>query len=76
MVNQGRACVIVTPSTHEPTHKTVWDIHTNGNVFPELAVWDVHKNINEFLGLTMSVIHTYGNVFSRIHRVGCTYLRK
>ena len=21
--------MIVTPFTHEPTHKTVWDVHTN-----------------------------------------------
>ena len=29
MVNRGRACVIVTPNTHEAIHKTVWDVHTN-----------------------------------------------
>ena len=55
--------MIVTPFTHEPTHKTVWDVHTNGNVFPGLTVWDVHKNGNVFLGLTVCDIHTYGNVF-------------
>ena len=70
--------MIVTPFTHEPTHKTVWDvhknrniflglnegdIHTNGNVFPGLTVWDIHKNRNVFLGLTMCDIHTNGNVF-------------
>ena len=97
--------MIVTRITHEPIHKTVWDVHTNGNVFPILTVWDVHKNGNIFLGLTMRDIltygnvflgftvwdvHTYGNVFwdspcgmyilmemfSGIHRVGCTYLWK
>ena len=55
--------MIVTPFTHEPTHKTVWDVHTNGNVFPGLTVWDVHKNGNVFLGLTVCDIHTNGNVF-------------
>ena len=97
--------MIVTPFTHEPTHKTVWDLRPNGNIFPGLTVWDVHKNGNVFLGLTMCDIHTNGNIFlgftvwdvhsygndlwdlpcgmyiptemiSRIHRVGCTYLRK
>ena len=62
-VNQGRACVIVTPFTHEHIHKTVWDVHTNGNVFPGLTVWDVHKNGNVFLGLTVCDIHTNENVF-------------
>ena len=55
--------MIVTPFTHEPTHKTAWDVHTNGKVFPELTVWDVHKNGNVFLGLTVCDIHTNGNVF-------------
>ena len=67
--------MIVTPSTHEPTQKIVWDVHTNGNVLPRLTVWDVHKNGNIFLGLTVCDIHTNGNV-SGIHRVGCTYLQK
>ena len=82
--------MIVTPFTHEPTHKTVWDVHMNGNVFPGLTVWDVHKNGNVFLGLTVCDIHTNGNVFLGLpcgmyiptemifsdYRVGCTYLRK
>ena len=55
--------MIVTPFTHEPTHKTVWDVRPNGNVFPGLTVWDVHKNGNIFLGLTVCDIHTNGNVF-------------
>ena len=55
--------MIVTPFAHEPTHKTVWDVHMNGNVFPRLTVWDVDKNGNTFLGLTLCDIHTYGNVF-------------
>ena len=55
--------MIVTPFTHEPTHKTVWDVHTNENVFPRLTVRDVHKNGNVFLGLTVCDIHTNGNVF-------------
>ena len=55
--------MIVTPFTHEPTHKTVWDVCTNGNVYPGLTVWDVHKNGNVFLGLTVCDIHTNGNVF-------------
>ena len=55
--------MIVTPFTHEPTHKTVWDVRTNGNVFPGLTMWDVHKNENVFLGLTVCDIHTNGNVF-------------
>ena len=55
--------MIVTPFTHEPTHKTVWDVRTNGNIFPGLTVWDVHKNGNVFLGLTVCYIHTNGNVF-------------
>ena len=55
--------MIVTPFTHKPTHKTVWDVHMNGNVFPGLTVWDVHKNGNVFLGLTVCDIHTNGNVF-------------
>ena len=53
----------VTPFTHDPTHKTVWDVRTNGNVFPGLTVWDVHKNGNVFLGWTVCDIHTNGNVF-------------
>ena len=55
--------MIVTPFTHEPTHKTMWDVRPNGNVFPGLTVWDVHKNGNVFLGLTVCDIHTNGNVF-------------
>ena len=63
--------MIVTHFTHEPTHKTVWDVRPNGNVFPGLTVWDVHKNGNVFLaylrkcflGLTVWDVHTYGNVF-------------
>ena len=55
--------MIVTPFTHEPTHKTVWDVRTNGNFFPGLTVWDVHKNGNVFLGLTVCDIHMNGNVF-------------
>ena len=58
MVNQGRACVIVTPITHETIHKPVWDVHTNGNVFPRLTVWDVHSNGNVFPGLTVWDVHT------------------
>ena len=50
--------MIVTPFTHELIHKTVWDVHTNVNVFPGLTVWDVHKNGNVFLGLTVCDIHT------------------
>ena len=41
----------------------MWDVHTNGNVFPALTVWDVHKNGNVFLGLTVCDVHTNGNVF-------------
>ena len=55
--------MIVTPFTHEPTHKTVWDVRPNGNVSPGLTVWDVHKNGNVFLGLTVCDIRTNGNVF-------------
>ena len=55
--------MIVTPFTHERIHKTVWDVHPNGNVFPGLTVWDVHKNGNVLLGLTVCDIHTNGNVF-------------
>ena len=55
--------MIVTPFTHERIHKTVWDVHTNGNVFPGLTLWDVHKNRNVFLGFTMCDIHTNRNVF-------------
>ena len=55
--------MIVTPFTHDRIHKTVWDVHPNGNVFPGLTVWDVHKNENVFLGLTVCDIHTNGNVF-------------
>ena len=57
--------MIVTPFTHERIHKTMWDVHLNGNVFPGLTVWDVHKNGNVFLGLTVCDIHTNGNVFLR-----------
>ena len=55
--------MIVTPFTHEPTHKTVWDLRPNGNIFPGLTVWEVHKNGNVFLGLIVCDIHTNGNVF-------------
>ena len=55
--------MIFTPFTHEPTHKTVWDVRPNGNIFLGLTVWDVHKNGNVFLGLTVCDIHTNGNVF-------------
>ena len=55
--------MIVTPFTHEPIHKTVWDVHMNGNVFSGLTMWDVHTNGNVFLGLTICDIHTNGNVF-------------
>ena len=55
--------MIVTPFTHEPTHKTVWDVRPNENIFHGLTVWDVHKNGNVFLGLTVCDIHTNGNVF-------------
>ena len=55
--------MIVKPFTHERIHKTLWDVHTNENVFPGFSMWNVHKNINEFLGLTVCDIHTYGNVF-------------
>ena len=55
--------MIVTPFTHEPTHKTVWDLRPNENIFPGLTVWDVHKNGNVFLGLTVCDIHTNENVF-------------
>ena len=63
MVNQGRACVIVTPITHEPINKPVWDVHTNENVFPGLTLWDVHTNGNVFPGLTMWDVHTNENIF-------------
>ena len=55
--------MIVTPFTHEPTHKTVRNVRSSRNVFPGLTVWDVHKNGNVFLGLTVCDIHTNGNVF-------------
>ena len=57
--------MIVTPFTHERIYKTVWDIHTNGNVnvFPGLTMWDIHKNGNVFIGLTMCDIHANRNVF-------------
>ena len=55
--------MIVTPFRHEPTHKTVWDVCSNENVFPRLTVWDVHKNGNIFLGLTVCDIYTNGNDF-------------
>ena len=55
--------MIVTPFTHEPTHKTVWVVHKNENVFAGLTVWDVHQNGNVFLGLTVWDVHTYGNDF-------------
>ena len=41
----------------------MWDVHTNGNIFPGLTVWDVHKNENVFHGLTVCDIHTNENVF-------------
>ena len=55
--------MIVTPFTHERIHKTMWDVHPSGNVFPGLTVWDVHKNANVFLGLTVCDIHIDINVF-------------
>ena len=55
--------MIVTPFTHERIHKTVWDVHTNGNVFPGLTVWDVHKNGNVFPGFNVWDVHKNGNVF-------------
>ena len=55
--------MIVTPLIHEPTHKIVWDLRPNSNVFPGLTVWDVHKNENVVLGLTVCDIHTNINVF-------------
>ena len=68
----------------------MWDVRTNGNIFPGLTVWDIHKNGNVFLELTVCDIHTNGNVFLGFtvgmyiptemffsdYRVGCTYLRK
>ena len=45
--------MIVTPFTHERIHKTVWDVHTNGNVFLGLIVWNVHTNGNVSRGLTV-----------------------
>ena len=50
--------MIVTPFTHERIHKTMWDVNTNGNVFPGLTVWDVHMNGNVFLELTVCDIRT------------------
>ena len=72
--------MIVTPFTHEPTNITVWDVRTNGNVFPGLTLWDVHKNGNIFLGLTVCDIHTDGNVFLGftvwdVHTYGNDFLR-
>ena len=55
--------MIVTPFTHEHIHKTVWDVHKNGNVFLGLTVCDIHTNGNVFLGFTVWDVHTYGNVF-------------
>ena len=71
--------MIVTPFTHEPTHKTVWDVRPNGHVFPGLTMWDVHKNENVFLGLTVCDIHTNGNVFPGlavwdVHKNGNVFL--
>ena len=54
--------MIVTPITHEPIHRTVWDVHTNGNVFPGLTVWDVHTNRNDFPGLAVWDIYIYKNI--------------
>jgi hypothetical protein len=82
--------VIVTPITHEAIRKTVWDVYTNGNVFPGLTVWDVHTNGNVFPGLTVWDVHKNGNIFLgltvwNVHNkrkrlfgtdyVGCTYDR-
>ena len=72
--------MIVTPFIHEPTHKTVWDVHPNGNVFSGLTVWDVHNNGNVFLGLTVCDIHTNGNIFLGltvwdVHKNGNVFLR-
>ena len=90
MVNRGRACATVTLITHEAIHKTMWDVHTNGNIFPGLTVWDVHMNGNDFLGLTVWDVHKNKNVFLgltvwNVHNkrkrlsgtdcVGCTYNR-
>ena len=63
--------MIVTRLRHEPTHKTVWDVCPNGNVFPGLTVWDVHKNGNIFLGLTVCDIHMNGNVFPGLTTWDC-----
>ena len=68
----------------------MWDVHTYRHDFLGFTVWDVHTYGNDFLGFTVWDVHTYGNGFwdspcgmyvptemiSRIHRVGCTYLRK
>ena len=59
--------MIVTPFTHEPTHKTVLDLRPNGNVFPGLSVRDVHKAGNVFLGLSVCDIHTNSIVFLGFH---------
>ena len=82
--------MIVTPIAHEAIHKTMWDVYTNGNVFPRLTMWDVHTNGNFFPGLTVWDVHKNGNVFLgltmwNIHNkrirlsgtdcVGCTYDR-
>ena len=64
--------MIVTPFTHEPTHKTVWDVHTNRNIFPGLTVWDVHKNGNVFLGLTVWNVHNKQKRLFGTNYVGCT----
>ena len=54
--------MIVTPFTHERIHKTVWDVHMNGNVFPGLTVCDVPVDGNIFLGATVWDVHTNENI--------------
>ena len=71
--------MIVTPFTHEPTHKSVWDVRTNGNVFPVLTVWDVHTSGYIFPGLTVWEVHMNGNVFPGltvwdVHKNGNVFL--
>ena len=51
----------------------VWDVHTNGNVFPGLTVWNVHKNGNVFLGLTVWNVHNKRKRLFGTDCVGCTY---
>ena len=51
------------------------DIHTNGNVFLGFTVWDVHTFGNDFWDSPFGM-YIPTEMISRIHRVGCTYLRK